>query len=645
MNRFNISTRLLLLVLTGAGLVLAAVIGYSYSASRAMLEETLESRAKSVVQATANHIETVGAAVAKVVQGMAVTLEVKPPDDEAEVHALLASAVRDNKEVYGAAVAFEPGAMPPGFGHPAPYVFEHGGGLVQRNLDYRYDIHDWYCLPKVLGKPVWTEPYYDEGGGEALMVTYSVPFYNRNTGALMGVVTSDISLAWLTELLPAMDVGRRGFAFLLSRNGAFVSHPIESLILRENVFSLAERCQDPQLRALGREMVRCTAPGYLFADNPITRNQPAWLAYEPIEGADWTMVAVFPRSELLEPLIRLSQINGRIAAVGFVLLFLVVLLIARSISRPIAQLDKAALTLASGDLDAHLPDIPGQDEVARLARSFSTMRVELMDYMARLAQTVKAKERIEGELRIARDIQMSLVPRTFPPFPKRNDLDIYATMEPAKEVGGDFYDFFLADASTLCLAIGDVSGKGMPAALFMAVTRSFWRSLSRENLPPAEVLRRLNDDLAQDNDACMFVTLFTTIIDLETGVCRYANGGHNPPLIRRASGAVEELPRLAGMAAGPIEGVEYAEDEFALAPGDLLFLYTDGVTEAMNMRDELYGEQRTTARLEAAQDRDCTQVLAHMRQDVCRFIEGAEQSDDITMVAFRYFGSAGKPAE
>ena len=230
---------------------------------------------------------------------------------------------------------------------------------------------------------------------------------------------------------------------------------------------------------------------------------------------------------------------------------------------------------------------------------------------------------------------MGLVPRTYPPCPNLENIELYALMDPAREVGGDFYDFFPLDDTRFAMAIGDVSGKGVPAALFMAVTRSFLRSLVREEADQSVVMTRLNDELSRDNDACMFVTLFCAVVHLDTGECRFANGGHNPPFIVRADGSVVMLPAVKGVAVGALEGVQYTEDRVTLRSDDTLFVYTDGVTEAMNPDNELFDEERTIASIKTHHMKTCKEMLMAIRDDLSGFANGAEQSDDITMMAFR----------
>jgi sigma-B regulation protein RsbU (phosphoserine phosphatase) len=257
-----------------------------------------------------------------------------------------------------------------------------------------------------------------------------------------------------------------------------------------------------------------------------------------------------------------------------------------------------------------------------------------------LQETAVAKERIESELRIAHTIQMDLVPRTFPAFPDRREFRLFALLDPAREVGGDFYDFFFFDEEqqTLCLVIGDVSDKGMGAALFMAVTRTLLRSMARENQEPAVLLSRLNDELSRDNESCMFVTLFCAAVHLPSGRCRYASGGHCPPVVIRPDGELSRLTEAKGPVVGGMEGMLFTGGNYQFMPGEELFLYTDGVTEAANREKVLFGEERLNRELVLLKACSSEELIHNLRNRLQEFAEGAEQSDDITMLAFRYNG-------
>jgi phosphoserine phosphatase RsbU/P len=256
---------------------------------------------------------------------------------------------------------------------------------------------------------------------------------------------------------------------------------------------------------------------------------------------------------------------------------------------------------------------------------------------ARLIEAYVEKERMEETLKLAHEIQMSMLPKIFPPFPERHEFDIFATIAPAKEVGGDLYDFFFIDDEHLCFAVGDVSGKGVPASLFMAVTKTLFRATAGQGGTPGEILARLNTEICRDNDSCMFVTLFCAILNILTGQVDYSNGGHNLPYYLHRDG-VRPLENAGGRALGLVEQSPYASGRMVLRPGEALLVYTDGVTEAMNSSETLYSDQRLEQFL--ASHRGCSprQTIGDLVSDVRHFAGGAPQSDDITVLALLYFG-------
>ncbi len=259
--------------------------------------------------------------------------------------------------------------------------------------------------------------------------------------------------------------------------------------------------------------------------------------------------------------------------------------------------------------------------------------------LMRERETQRTKELIESELSVAREIQMSIVPKIFPPFPERSELDIFAVLEPAKEVGGDLYDFFILDKNHLCFTIGDVSGKGVPASLYMAVTKTLIKAKADVMLEPAEILHQVNKELCEDNDSGMFVTVFLGILNISSGELVYSNGGHNIPYLYREDGEVEVLPKLPGMALGVVEDFGYTSAGLKLQPGESLVMYTDGVTEAMNPSGEFLKEDRLENILRGMKVKTAQEEVQHILQNTQKFMNGAGQADDITLLVVKYKGS------
>jgi phosphoserine phosphatase RsbU/P len=334
----------------------------------------------------------------------------------------------------------------------------------------------------------------------------------------------------------------------------------------------------------------------------------------------------------------------------FSLSVLVAYALVNRISQPLKQLEAHAGRLATQDFSepvtrpSDIDDLPtkSRDEVGKLAQSFITMEHALRQSVRDLKETTAAKERIESELKIARDIQMSMVPKTFPPFPHRPEFELYATLVPAREVGGDFYDFLFIDDHHLCFVIGDVSGKGVPAALFMAVTRTLFRTVASKVSSPDKILSLLNHEICRGNDSCMFVTVFCAVLDIRTGEVEYSNGGHNLPYFV-GHHATASLRNTGGTALGCTTDVSYRSEKIVLQAGDGLFLYTDGVTEAMDETGNQFSELRLEDFLHQSNGSSVTELIHGAVDKVKSHAAGAAQSDDITALAIKFLMTAEKP--
>ncbi len=362
---------------------------------------------------------------------------------------------------------------------------------------------------------------------------------------------------------------------------------------------------------------------------------------------DWYLISTVSRATLQAPGEALAwrqlALNGAVLIAG---LLLAALFTMRIIARLRSLAGYAHHFSGSGfrlDADGHkalrtLAD--HRDEAGLLAGAFLELERELQSHIRELTATTSAKERIESELRIAHEIQMGILPKLFPAFPDHPEFDVYASIRPAREVGGDLYDFFFIDPHHFCFLVGDVSGKGVPAAFFMAVTKTLLKAVAERGLSIGEVVARVNDDLASDNDSCMFVTLFCAVLDIRSGEVSYASAGHNPPVLIRRGSDPALLPSINQPVAGAMPGLSYSSHTLTLQPDDRLVLYTDGVTEAMDPTGQLFGEARLLATLaeqsQASPEAQITATLAALD----RFADGAEQSDDITLMALTFHGPA-----
>ena len=388
--------------------------------------------------------------------------------------------------------------------------------------------------------------------------------------------------------------------------------PIEPIVQWDESFGWLMTAMTPVLHADG------TMAGYVMADismNEVMNTQRTFLA-------------------------ALAVLLAALTA-GFLALFLIV--VRRRVIRPINQLTQATGAfiqnheeeLATGTATVNVPDIRTGDEVELLANSFRKMEEDVISYLRSFMAITAEKERIGAELNVATQIQADMLPRIFPAFPERPEFDIYASMTPAKEVGGDFYDFFLVDDDHLAMVIADVSGKGVPAALFMVIAKTLLKNAAQTGLSPKAVLEKVNNQLCENNEAEMFVTVWLGIYEISTGKLTAANAGHEYPAIRRSGGRFELVKDRHGFVLAGMEDARYREYELELGMGDTLFLYTDGVAEAIGAANILYGTERMLATLNTAPGRCPEKLLRDVKQDIDRFVGDAPQFDDITMLAIQ----------
>lgn len=629
------------LTLLGTACIFFAVFFYNYAISRQTVLKTVEDNTRYLTLSTVHKIENTLLGIEKTPLYLAASLESQVYTRDMLLQ-WIENVLNTNPEIFGATVAYEPFGFDRKSRYYAPYICREDDKLRIDDAEtaYNYFFWDWYLMPKELGRPIWSEPYFDTGGGNIVMTSFSVPFYRKVHGdkVFSGIVTADLSLKWLKDIISEIKIYQSGYAFLISQSGVFVSHPDKDLIMNESIFSIAEAAGDMELRNIGRDMIH-GKEGFV----PLNRNLTGKISrmyYAPLQSTGWSVGVVVPEDELFAALKSLTLELALIGAIGFILLFLVIVFISGKMTRPISALADKTVEIAMGNLDIELPASKSNDEIGELTTSFENMRSALKEYIIDLKETTAIKERIESELKIAHTIQMSFLPKHFPPFPEKQEFDIYAALIPAKEVGGDLYDFFLLDDRRLFFSIGDVSGKGVPAALFMAVTKTLMKGIASENITPSDILERTNRELCVDNDSMMFCTVFCGILNFTTGELAYANAGHNPPLILKHESSPQWLVITPQVMLGVLEDVGYKTQSTTLEPGESLILYTDGVTEAMDHEDKLYSNDRLIQTLEMEKSDSAQELVENIILSVREFVGAVAQSDDITVLALTFNGDS-----
>lgn len=501
---------------------------------------------------------------------------------------------------------------------------------------------DWYRNAMVSGDIYWSELYAGTDGRN--YVTVAIPVYYGEQ--VFGVVAFDLRVSEISEVV----LNKTDASF----TDAFIIGADKKVLLSTEDVNVTT--QSEEYKAVSEQVdFSASAHGCYQGASIIA-------GYAQIEETGWILVNCLDYNQVVEPVRKVEatvemsseamqdamsrQIFGIIAffVLCLALVFAAVLFVSQKlagkITEPVDILAAGARELGSGNLKHVIPDLGG-DELGMLAQSFNGMSLRMREYIENLTAVTAEKERIGAELDVAKHIQASMLPSIFPAFPERPELDIYATMTPAKEVGGDFYDFFLVDDDRLAMVMADVSGKGVPAALFMVIAKTLIKNVAQTGLSPRDVLEKVNNQLCVGNEAEMFVTVWLGILEISTGKLTCANAGHEYPVLKRMGSDYELVKDKHGFVLAGMEGSRYKEYELQMEPGDRLFLYTDGVAEATDAHNELYGTVRMLDALNRNKEVNCENLLHCMKEDIDTFVGEAPQFDDITMLSLELMPQNG----
>lgn len=526
------------------------------------------------------------------------------------------------------------------------------------NSNERYDprTRSWYTdAVKAAEKsdiPVWQNVYISKSTGK-FCITCSKAFKNKS-GKILGVCAVDMYIDDISDLILKYKIGKNGYNFIIDKNGNIVMHPEYASIFQDESsfesFNLSESGLVNEILDKKSDVISAKIDDKNY-----------YISFSPMEINDWTWVSTLPEEELMEPIYKIENLidasleksekslekDFNFVIIVFLIVFLVSFVIicfvctklSKNISLPITRLCEATKSIGRGNFDLSV-DKNSDDEIGKLAKSFNLMARNLKRYMKNLKKTTAEKEKVHSELMIANKIQKSMLPCIFPAFPERKDFDIYAVMDPAREVGGDFYDFFLIDDSKLALVIADVSDKGVSAALFMVVAKILIKNQLQNGDSPGEVLKIVNNRLCENNEVGMFVTCFLGIFDIKSGEFTYANAGHNPPfLYRKSEKNCIAITSPHGLVLGGTPNITYLQSKTYLYPGDFLFLYTDGVTEAANKRGRLFSQQKLEEIVNSCGKKNVAiqDLIFDIKSEINKFVGNAAVSDDITMLALKNF--------
>jgi sigma-B regulation protein RsbU (phosphoserine phosphatase) len=630
--RRKLSVRVSLWVVMFAAVIFIAALGFLFYQSREAVRQEAISRATQILDKTSLRVEGILNRV-EVATGMTEWLVQRHPDKADSMFVYSRGMLLNNPDFYNCSIAFEPYYFKDKGLYFSAYSRHNGDSIrtIQGGSEnYQYFFADWYLMPTLLGHACWTEPYmdYDAPTNTSEMVTSYCQAIKANDGRIIGVINTSLSLNWLSQTISAVKPYPNSYSIMIGRGGTYFVHPDSTKITRQTIFTQTLETPDTAMVSLGHAMQH----GEEGMREMHINGEHCYVFYKPLGKTGCSMAIVCPESDIFGGFDRLRRTVMAIVCVGLLLmLYFFIRIITRELS-PLRRLAREAETIASGQFDTQLPNFERTDEIGQLSQSFGNMQQSLVRYIEELKDTTAQKASIESELNVANSIQMSMLPNV---FPDRDGLDMYASMTPAKEVGGDLYGYLLKD-DNLYFCLGDVSGKGVPASLFMAQVTRLFRTLANQQLSPSDICTHMNDALSGDeNPTNMFVTLFVGMVDLASGHLSFCNAGHNPPVIGGGNHHGDFLEMKPNFPIGVLPGLEFEGEEIESIKGRAMFIYTDGLNEAENREHEQFGDERLLDILRNTHFDSAKQVIETLAAEVEKHRDGADPNDDLTMMCLR----------
>ncbi len=634
--RRKLSVRVSLWVVMFAAVIFISALSFFFYQARDAVRQEAISRATQILDNTAERVEGILNRV-EVATNMTKWLVQRHPDNPDSMFVYSRGMLLNNPDFYNCSIAFEPYYFKDKGRYFSAYSRHEGDTIrtIQGGSDnYQYFYMDWYLMPMLLGKPSWTEPYmdFDVPTNTSNMVASYCDVIKDGQGKVIGVINTSLSLSWLSQTVSSLKPYPNSYSIMIGRGGTYFVHPDTTKITRQTIFTQTFEQPDTALTRLGHAMQR----GEDSMMHTNINGESCYVFYQPLGATGCSIAIVCPESDIFSGFDRLRHTVDAIVAVGLLMmLYFFIRIITRELN-PLRRLAEEAETIASGQFDAKLPNFRRIDEIGQLSHSFGNMQQSLVKYIDELKDTTSQKASIERDIRIASAIQKGMLPEKFPSKTDRDDVQIYASLTPAKDVGGDLFDFYFRDEK-LFFCIGDVAGKGVPASLFMAVTRAVFRTVSVRESMPDRIMATMNKIIAEMNKNSMFVTLFVGVLDLPTGHLYYCNAGHDAPLLIGAG--VGMLPCDSNIPVGFRPSWKYTLQEAQVFTGTTIFLFTDGLTEAMDANQSQFQMERVTdvaSQALAKQHLEPQQLISEMTEAVHQFVGNAEQSDDLTMMAIQY---------
>ena len=482
---------------------------------------------------------------------------------------------------------------------------------------------------------LWKVPFFCGNDTTHLLASYQMPIYYPDTKNIAGVVSCEISLKMMEQMLSEIEIGKSGYAFIVDNNGNFITHPNKKWILKRNLFNRPTVSFKGDDRLKFESEIRQGHSGAFLGISEYLNKQKSWYYFSPLANSSWSVIIVIPQKELFSEIEYIYLKIILVAIIGIIILFFVNIYVFRKLLNPLVRVIHAIQRFTS----PLGKESESKNEIIMLAQSLEDWQNKYGLLIKNQSKTDIEKIKFEKDLKSAQEIQFNIVPRGNPAFPEHQEIDLYALLKPAESVGGDLYDYFFIDKNHLLVVIGDVSGKGIPASLFMAIASTLIKS-NAKILSSKKIVSLVNKELSERNSNQYFVTLFLGILDVRSGLFDYCNAAHNYPYILHADGTYQTLSRSHGLPLGIYKDKTYKSSSIEFQENDTLILYTDGVINSRDSSNKHYGTDKLEKNIQNLNDLTSEELVKKLLKSILIFEGEDQQADDITILALKYLYKA-----
>lgn len=627
MNNRSIAFQLSIYILTAVTLVISVIVFLHYNFSRKILIQKIEESAihqsKQITAQVTRNIVT-AQEVSRNVANQALYYQ-----SHGDLEFFLSQALTSNPLMTGFHVElFNPSGS------------QYLSVIRTDSTSYQIFRDDRFCAANITpttriqvvgGETVWSEPFFCLLDTSRLIASYSQAIYTPD-GAVGGIISGQISLDFLNKVVSGMMFEKGGFAFIVGEDGTFLTHPKQEWIMQRNIYEISYQIF-PENRDKYEQLLRSHLAGSGFAYPELYDYKRSWFHFSPIPYTNWSVIIIVPAKELFNDLDLILREIILVSAIGLLLVLAIIVLIFRKMLLPLASVVKSIQRFSFGDRRR----LNRKNEVELLNDSLQELQTQYSNYLQEQNQSRKDRRKFEKDLKSAKEIQTAIIPKEYATDPDHPEIELFAALQPAESIGGDLYDYFFIDSKHLLFTMGDVSGKGIPAALFMAVAHTMIKNKANA-LSAKKIIEQVNKELSYQNTNQHFLTLFLGILNTETGVLNYCNAAHNYPFIVRPNKEVRLLEKTHGLPVGVYANKPYSGDYMVLEKGDMLVLYTDGVTDCKDSGDTFYGIDRLTDNISNMTDLPAPELVKRLLKSLTVFRGETRQADDISLMAIRYHG-------